>query len=332
MKSNFHYSVIKILATKAGFSEEEAQIIAYASQYVDDADDYIPVRIQHIPDFAKTHVRCLDGKHIWDPICTAHKSIKILPKLFKTDLIKVYSAFHFLPNKRCDINARINGKELITFRNGELANQLVLNCAEAVQNATPSQRNPALIALGIALHSYADTWAHQGFSGIHSEFNDIKNVRAYNKHWWYGFLPDIGHAEASDYPDRPYLKWSYQYDGVENISSSHTERNNPQIFADAVYHIYSYLLMANKTVGEPDKLTEISNQFKTCFKSMENDTSAFGEQTYKKLLNADNLYYSETLWFHDSQTNYSDLWFWFHIKAFEQRNTILGSFSEKHGV
>jgi len=37
MKKDFHYSVIKILSEKAGFEAEDAQIIAHASQYVDDA-------------------------------------------------------------------------------------------------------------------------------------------------------------------------------------------------------------------------------------------------------------------------------------------------------
>ncbi len=35
-----------------------------------------------------------------------------------------------------------------------------------------------LIRFGLALHPYLDTFSHQGFSGILSKVNDIKNCRA----------------------------------------------------------------------------------------------------------------------------------------------------------
>ncbi|WP_459927580.1 DUF6765 family protein [Desulfosporosinus burensis] len=35
-----------------------------------------------------------------------------------------------------------------------------------------------LIKLGIVLHAYADTFAHQGFSGMVSKVNDIKSCEA----------------------------------------------------------------------------------------------------------------------------------------------------------
>ena len=36
MDIEFHYYLTKYLALEAGFEEDEAEIIAYASQYVDD--------------------------------------------------------------------------------------------------------------------------------------------------------------------------------------------------------------------------------------------------------------------------------------------------------
>jgi len=41
---------------------------------------------------------------------------------------------------------------------------------EAVNSADP-------IKLGITLHAYADTFSHQGFSGIVSKVNDVEGVR-----------------------------------------------------------------------------------------------------------------------------------------------------------
>jgi hypothetical protein len=57
---------------------------------------------------------------------------------------------------------------------------------------------PGLIALGIALHSWADTFSHEGFIGAHDPRNKRENSN---------FRPTIGHADAPEggrYPDRPY--------------------------------------------------------------------------------------------------------------------------------
>lgn len=37
MQKDFHYCLIKVLAKNSGFSEDDAQIIAYSSQYTDDS-------------------------------------------------------------------------------------------------------------------------------------------------------------------------------------------------------------------------------------------------------------------------------------------------------
>jgi len=40
MQTDFHYCAVKFLAHMAGFDEAEAETIAYASQYVDDATEH----------------------------------------------------------------------------------------------------------------------------------------------------------------------------------------------------------------------------------------------------------------------------------------------------
>ena len=42
MDINFHYAAIKVIANHAGFKPAESELIAYASQFVDDANEYIP--------------------------------------------------------------------------------------------------------------------------------------------------------------------------------------------------------------------------------------------------------------------------------------------------
>lgn len=44
MQKDFHYDVTYIVARWAGYSEHEAYVIAYSSQFVDDAADEGPIR------------------------------------------------------------------------------------------------------------------------------------------------------------------------------------------------------------------------------------------------------------------------------------------------
>jgi hypothetical protein len=55
-----------------------------------------------------------------------------------------------------------------------------------------------LYQIGVATHSYVDTWAHQNFIGYYNEFNSMAGVLE-------KMAPNIGHADASHNPDwRPW--------------------------------------------------------------------------------------------------------------------------------
>ena len=86
-----------------------------------------------------------------------------------------------------------------------------------------------LVKLGIVLHAYADTFSHQGFSGLLSKVNDIEQVQIlkgsgivvdkfkYILKWIKDavseqfdlLIPAYGHGQAMVYPDLPYLIWQY---------------------------------------------------------------------------------------------------------------------------
>ena len=51
--------------------------------------------------------------------------------------------------------------------------------------------------LGVFLHSYADSFSHSGFSGLRSREND----RGFGD-----LRPEIGHAEAGEAPDEPFMR------------------------------------------------------------------------------------------------------------------------------
>ncbi|MCX7027594.1 MAG: hypothetical protein NT061_08955 [Spirochaetes bacterium] len=58
-------------------------------------------------------------------------------------------------------------------------------------------RTGSLFRMGIALHAYADTWAHQDFSADQEEQNSLGR----------GGLPPVGHLQALGNPDDPRGSW-----------------------------------------------------------------------------------------------------------------------------
>ena len=80
MEKDFHYYLVFGLAKLAGFSINDSETIAYASQYVDDSTESEPI----IP-FSDQH---------FDTVRTAHYNLSA----FNWDVQKkIYMPFHFLP-------------------------------------------------------------------------------------------------------------------------------------------------------------------------------------------------------------------------------------------
>ncbi len=78
----------------------------------------------------------------------------------------------------------------------------------------------SLHRLGITMHVYADTWAHQGFAGINNKVNEANNIYINGKkdmkitnrlkNFFISSALPLGHGAVLSHPDQPYLKWSYR--------------------------------------------------------------------------------------------------------------------------
>ena len=171
MQIDFHYCCIKVLALAAGFPEAEADIIAYASQYVDDATEHKPIKIDGVPSLAAP-LMTSDG---FDPTCTAHAGIQYLTAMERDVQRKVYIPFHFLPAEPYEAGVLYDYR---VVPSGAIARRLLDEGLAALRSASGKQeRRRALIKTGIALHSFADTWSHQRFSGRHSSRdNDVERI------------------------------------------------------------------------------------------------------------------------------------------------------------
>ncbi len=171
MDVGFHYYVTKVIAEKAGFTPEEAQIIAYACQYVDDANANAPIIIHELPH-DECHPERLINKFCLNPSCTAHGGIEHILDAFDLTRKQILFPFHFLPE-----GAR-PGKKTYNYQTvpaSTIATDLVSTAMGQVNTsgADSKLRQRALIKLGIALHSYEDTFAHQRFSARNSKVDNF---------------------------------------------------------------------------------------------------------------------------------------------------------------
>lgn len=177
MNIEFHYYITKYLAVNAGFSPDEAEIIAHSSQFV---DDNIKQFFITMPDNkSEYHNYISQTKDITKP---------------KKELLRIYVLFHFFPGDPSYYKAtRRDGKMhlMLTTPGSTHAVEVFLSLADVTN----------LYLIGIASHMLADTYSHQNFTGTFDEINAMKGV-------WEELIPNIGHADALYKPDIPNLNWT----------------------------------------------------------------------------------------------------------------------------
>lgn len=227
MQKDFHYYCVGVLARAAGFDRVDALTIAYASQYVDDSTESEPIRV---------------GELTFDPVRTAHIGLRATE--WSTQK-RVYIPFHFIPPNPI----RSPGDTFVTAPNSPFALMILKEaCAER-----PGLRR--LCRIGVALHTLADTWSHQGFSGREHEENDVESIyqrqgegwkRLVSENVYLDFLPQIGHAEAGYFPDQSFLTWKY----TRKSTNEEVERNNTNEFLTAAETIYRQLCEADKSKSD----------------------------------------------------------------------------------
>jgi hypothetical protein len=225
MQIDFHHAVTYVVARNAGFSHDEADKIAYVAQYVDDA--------------IINGTICFNNGAMYTRISSAHKTLDFV-NLDNIENHLVWLPFHFLPgNGGSTVFGAVGDhfiKKIVCLPGNEslIANDL-LNAALADRG-----KQNDLHRLGVTMHVYADTWAHQGFAGV---INDINKVNDINASLEIDFLekiekkaaPALGHGQALTLPDMPFLIWDYK-NGDKKIS-----RNNTEFFCAAAVEMCKFM-------------------------------------------------------------------------------------------
>jgi len=269
MDIEFHYWMTGIIAKEAGFSDEEAHIIAYSSQYVDENDVCLTIK-------NKTSDKVY-GNFI-------SQTMNILKP--KDKLMRIYPVFHFVPgDPQAKSARRRDGKMhlLNTTPDNELANDLFSDAFKATEDMR-------LYRIGIASHTYADTWAHQNFVGWYDNFNAIgENI-----------LPNIGHADAKHHPDWPGHRWDDSRLVDNEISNNHRFLSAAERLFE---HYCDYLASQGRYAQEAKpSWSSLEGKLKTAMSPTTSGESNSGKEAriarYKEMISFPE--FKEDTWFDDA--------------------------------
>lgn len=211
MNIEFHYYALYYLCRSAGFSQEEASTIAVSSQMVD--ENLVPWEI--VGGGRTTRSIVTQNYQFWDELTAS----------------SIYRPFHFIPGKKAKADAyRKDGRagRYPVTADSALARELLI----------AALKSGNLYRIGIALHAYADTWAHQNFSA------DLEPQNALDPR---SPLPPVGHLQALKNPDYPWLTWE-----DPRLRPGLAEVRNAERFVQAARMIYRFLTTFKKTGFEDE--------------------------------------------------------------------------------
>jgi len=327
LKRDAHYYATLALCRACGFNKESAYLIAYASQFVDDAK----INLMFIDNpKAEIEYNIVDNQPAFTDMATCHTYFW-LKALNCKEMEKNTCAFHFVPG--CGGN---NPTQKLRCKE---ESPLILDILNDVL------LEDDLIKLGIVLHAYADTFSHQGFGGFIDKINYIKNCKAKTEGYLglvdsivYLFeyfsqyedesllnriVPAYGHGQAMDFPDIPYLEWSYEYDESEDSSGCYKEVdvNNKVRFKRAFRGIEKYLKMYLLKHGKyADSNNQEFERFDMFIETLLLEkTDKTREEKWKALLIEQNLFriyeldlivYDENKWLEQAFVNFDPLLFY----------------------
>lgn len=274
MQIDFHHAVTYVVARLAGFGEDDAATIGHAAQYVDDATNVDLIRFHNDALFSR--------------IASAHKMADLRNVRSLANHL-TWLPFHFLPGN--------NGKpaeeaqdvafieKIKCTPNSPIAQEMVAASIKDYQDDKPFK----LHRLGVAMHVYADTWAHQGFAGELHDINDVEDVDdvgasgladRLKKVWWdvvEDAIPPLGHGRAGVYPDMPFLTWKYELRNGDPVI-----RHNTDDFCEAADHMCRAM---QKCLGTAETGIEANdmNAIRNCFLTFKDED---GEKRHKQWIAA----------------------------------------------
>ncbi len=212
MQIDFHHCATYVIARFSGFAHADSSTIAHAAQYVDDST-------------TSGFIRFANGMR-YQRWATAHP-MSDPDNLDNDENTTSWLPFHFLPGDDAVGANPVLGsdyvRKLVCRPDSEIAKRMMAG-AQAARDCPHG-----LHRLGIAAHVFIDTFAHQGFAGLHHPINRASELRDGAGQTIDALpVPPIGHGQVGTCPDQPYLVWSYT-----DWQGRRIERDNPADFLRA---------------------------------------------------------------------------------------------------
>lgn len=364
MQEDMHYYGTYAMARAAGLEVKHAKIVAYAAQYVDDS--------------TATDSEVHKDGGMFQAVATAHTSSEAISNAAAdhTEQRQVWVPFHFFPG---DEGATLSEK-LVCVKDSALAQEMVKN---HIRHAVSVKNEYGLTLMGIMAHVYADTFSHYGFSGVSSRNNKVdgtsfeldvkdKKVKAYIMGKFSSFLNKytptfiiknfrnfasngasvatgaLGHGAVGTYPDRPFLRWRFNYKKNNKDSGW---RDNPATFLEgceklhAAFSDYAEKAGISKSPVEFESIKKKVDKIIRLESAKEGRTEAWIEAIDSgnlfKTEDQEALYYTKHEW-EQQKDDFEDLdnahqmikkeVYQFHQAAIYHRDYTLKQLLPKHGI
>ncbi|MCL2565599.1 MAG: hypothetical protein FWE24_07310 [Defluviitaleaceae bacterium] len=255
MNINFHYFAIKSLACCAGFCEDKAQQIAKYSQFVDDYSwashmncSNIPNEIINSKEF-DLFTPSLSGN--FSPVTTGFSGpFDYISVIVKREQKFILSPFHFMPFDESKAGIEDERVVPLYFNDNSLIDRFLHSIIDKYHRS--EKWNIPLMKLGMLLHIFADTHAHQMFSGFDSWVNKVLVTKVKDNITSKGItglisdastgVPTIGHAQVGTLADLSNTSFAtaYKLNSKDSYRGSYSQ-DNTKAFLETARNIYIYL-------------------------------------------------------------------------------------------
>jgi hypothetical protein len=311
MNIDFHYYATYLAARIAEYTKEEAQIIAYAAQYVDESTEDM-VDMELLPDLKKS--------------TPTTESILTLVKR-NADLLyedreiqeseKIWTCFHFLPGNihpndplkeyrgSKNYGKTVYGdKEKRAFSLMCQPNSVL--CEKMINNISQYNQEPYFLELlGICMHILADTWSHCYFAGTPSwwinegpkevydssgdiikfsiipSYDETSTVNElFSDNYLFATPPMLdfrsftylGHGRMGGIPDVPFMRYRYQ----PQWNDKEVFKDNPSDFMLAFRQmVYAMICAKTNSSFKSNKYARLNDNLEDTLKEV------FGKQDYE---------------------------------------------------
>lgn len=251
MNINFHYYAIKAAGKTAGLQEDQAQLLAEYSQFIDDFATKKTIKvIGRIPQYvvdaglvsgsARDEIELVTTGFgtIWETIALSNESLQN----------RMLVPFHFIPVQRL---AADNYNDPVTPARIGDASLIGGWVRDEIARYRGGDQNLVIQRLGMVLHIFSDTLAHQRFCGHWNKAcNNYAVTRATSfqnpdsprdvlrKYTGKKGLPAIGHTTVDHAPDDSDISFAMVH---QNDPAKTYSRNNSGAFADFAVYIMDEL-------------------------------------------------------------------------------------------